>query len=875
MKTSFYKEFKDRTLFIPKIQRDYVQPLDKKVITPFVERIILALKGAQEYLDLNYIYGIKNEDSSFEPIDGQQRITTIWLLYIYLSALCSDIKKPEIILSYNTRENTQDFTSALINNFSNKSEPEEENSLRAILKTYQLPSTLIKDAAWFRDSWSEDISVSGMLITLDVIFEALKNEESINILYDSLISSDSILFAFKETKNLGDDIYVKMNARGKALTSFENLKAWLNENLSKKLDISKIGREPEKKNVEFYNKWCNSVDNQWLNLFWNNRNMNNSYPEEIDDSILRFFYTLLWCFWIGKKEEERVNLLGSLKNDKFQNLNVIAKSLDIKEMKEEDNATITFVQRVLSKFLESKDFDIQLYILDKLDLFPLEFYEWAQKVIDGMCKNVDSFNDLNSPSNPNHIWFWDEPKQKLPIKLFTQLMLEEVNKQINLEKALLCLSFAYYSYQEKPVTSLNRWMYHCRNLIYNFRNKKFQSDIADNLDRLVRSLIKASDECSKVDVDVILSIDYDKKQENHNTIIFKEFSKLIEEEQLKAKIWLYHKDWFTAMHTLEENNFFRGHISFLFQFLGSDLSKINSDDFIKYCQISYQLFALDTFRGQEAKERLLHRALLTQGSHYGIGYYNESGAWTFMKYPDEWQIFFRDTKENHNESIGNLLHALSKYIIDSNYTIENIENSLRDIIKHSDVRDWRRFFIEDHRMWQAMHELACRWNNDYDIKLIPRYKLGKYRADLRAYYFWRQFRTNHADRDSKMIYLKTKDGQNYKYKKWNLNFYNQNWTCLFVDRKYKGYIIAIDVAFNTGKKSEDAYVLQLFVRDKEIQTQEEYIERNKLIPDYLIEKYKLKFNGQRNEITDLSFARAQLLLINLVEDLNKELWHNI
>jgi len=867
MKSSFYSEFKDRTLTIPTIQRDYIQPLDKKIIVPFVERIAEALSSQDDYLDLNYIYGIKSSDgTNFEPIDGQQRITTIWLVYLFLEANCSSEEVlPAITLCYKTREYAQDFTSSLIKNFSSPERGSEKWSVRNILMDKPLPSTLIQDAPWFRDSWSKDISVSSILSALDVIHEILYNRSDLTVLYTTFRNSHSISFAFKETDDLGDDIYVKMNARGKALSSFENLKAWLNENLKAKLGIDDSRFSTRR--CKFYQNWCQSLDNEWLDLFWTNRNQNNYYPEEIDDSILRCIYTLLWCYWITVPEQKRTLLLGNLGKASNNELLRIGGIIGLKDLKEEVTPEI-FMQRLLAKFLESKDYDMPLFILDKLNLFPVKIYIWLNNVLNGMCMNASELNTLNSPENPQRVWFWKEPEESFPIPLFTQLMLEENGAQINLEKALLCLSYASYSAYKDPSTTLERWMYHCRNLIYNYRNKKNQSRLYDFINSIAQS-IKSTAKISKTK-------NIDEALRGNDTQLFRGFGKpidgLIEEERVKAEIWLTREEWVPFMHELEDNDFFRGHISFIFQFLGKDIDKIKTSDFISYCILAKALFDEATFMHRDNPDRLLHRALLAQGSHYGIGFYNDSGAWTFMKYPAEWQRFFRDNDDNHNEAIGNLLRTMTDSMSDDK-SINSIEATLNEIIKSSDVTDWRRWFIKDKCVWKAMGELACRWYSDFNIKLIPRYKLGKYRCDVRSYYFYRQFRFKYADRhaDTKE-YIKTEKG-NYSYLNWDLAYYNEgDYPCLFVERSYQSVIIAIDVLFNHKSDNDDSFIFQLFVRDKDNQTAKEYVERNAIIPQNVLDKYHLAFNGQRNELKKLSVISVKALLIHIVNDLNKSIW---
>ena len=78
---NFIKAFENKIILIPLLQRDYVQGNVESVITPFIEQLV----DKDRHSDLNYIYGY-NEDGKFVPIDGQQRLITLWLLHLYCAA---------------------------------------------------------------------------------------------------------------------------------------------------------------------------------------------------------------------------------------------------------------------------------------------------------------------------------------------------------------------------------------------------------------------------------------------------------------------------------------------------------------------------------------------------------------------------------------------------------------------------------------------------------------------------------------------------------------------------------------------------------------------------------------------------------------------
>ena len=91
MATTFYTEFYDKAILIPRLQRDYVQGSNTALMNDFIEKLIIAVLDNKNE-DLNYIYGRWIDDGKqFIPIDGQQRLTTLWLLHLYAHSAISSM----------------------------------------------------------------------------------------------------------------------------------------------------------------------------------------------------------------------------------------------------------------------------------------------------------------------------------------------------------------------------------------------------------------------------------------------------------------------------------------------------------------------------------------------------------------------------------------------------------------------------------------------------------------------------------------------------------------------------------------------------------------------------------------------------------------
>ena len=204
---------------IPIIQRDYAQGRKKegKVRGRFVEFLIQAFV-TQAPVELDFVYGnVRKEDgkSAFIPIDGQQRLTTLWLLHWFLAV--KEGRLGEIVswmqkFSYETRPSSHSFCERMLS----ESFPSKE--LKDI-KEY------IINQKWFDNEWLNDGTVSGMLQMLHDFGQQkvlLNGTATLNALTGGLLSFYLVPL---ELFGLSDELYIRMNARGKVLTDFENFKS--------------------------------------------------------------------------------------------------------------------------------------------------------------------------------------------------------------------------------------------------------------------------------------------------------------------------------------------------------------------------------------------------------------------------------------------------------------------------------------------------------------------------------------------------------------------------------------------------------------------------------------------------------------------------
>lgn len=242
---SFYELISDFDIIeIPDIQRDYAYGRGRKNgVDPICEGLISSISNAlsnpEEKCMLNFIYGkVEEEEDQLErkirkfiPIDGQQRLTTLYLLYWFFfksSGRQSEIEKLRKFV-YATRDTSKRFCGRLcddslqieFNHYDKDNEdPKAEPELLKISKQ-------LKNYPWFTRAFETDPTIQSMVAVLDYIQVAFIDSNYSEV-SDILCSSNCpVYFLWFGLKKIGntDDLYIKMNARGRQLSDYEIFKA--------------------------------------------------------------------------------------------------------------------------------------------------------------------------------------------------------------------------------------------------------------------------------------------------------------------------------------------------------------------------------------------------------------------------------------------------------------------------------------------------------------------------------------------------------------------------------------------------------------------------------------------------------------------------
>jgi hypothetical protein len=272
-------------IIIPDLQRDYCwgdkvhTNAKKELVTDFVNSIISHFEAqGQTKLNLGLIYGYELPENHIQLCDGQQRITTLYLLMgilnkrsennEYRNLLISDFEYSkddrEPYLQYAIRESCLYFLSDLVCHYFIKPERTDEEYIETIDN--------IKSATWYYKEYDTDPSVQSMINAIKEIKAVLtKNINKIDWLQGfSEYVANKITFMYYDmgSRKNGEETFVIINTTGEPLTSVENLKAQI------------IKKEKDK-----------NISKSWediYNWFWNKRQGENDTADPGFEEFLRW-----------------------------------------------------------------------------------------------------------------------------------------------------------------------------------------------------------------------------------------------------------------------------------------------------------------------------------------------------------------------------------------------------------------------------------------------------------------------------------------------------------------------------------------------------------------------------------------------------------
>jgi hypothetical protein len=800
-KTTFCELFRENNYLveIPIIQRDYAQgrTTTSEIRELFLEVLYSHLEKNAN-IDLDFVYGslIGEDVIKFIPLDGQQRLTTLFLLHWYLAnkenrqGSFRDIMVYEgkSKFTYQTRTTSREFCDALVTHNIEvirleKPDGEIDNSF----------SKTIKNEPWFFYSWNNDPTIKSMLTMLDAIHEKFRNSCGF---FDKLIRKRDPVITFQFLNlnefKLTDDLYIKMNARGIALSPFENFKAKYEE-VIKKTDFGdipayKLEFDGVEKQAKVHDYFSFKIDTSWANLFWKYQ-INNLF----DDQLMNFIRVVSTNnYALQKYDKEYLSILLTGKKDPYD--------------RKAKPRQITF-----SLYNQIGCFN-NMSILDLIDTLDL----------------VTNGNDKIKQYLPD-TFYYDENM------IFEKVINDDINKpQIEYRERLRLFAFYQYILLNKSNKGIDEWMRIIHNLTQYSDYNRMDEYVAS-----IRSIHKLLRESSK-----ILSFLADYKNE------IKGFNlQQIQEERIKALLIQKDSHWRRAVLDIEKHGYFRGQIEFILKFSGIyDYYKKHNYD-LNWTVIENQQY-LNTFNDyskkaaevfgdkglKNYKDFVWERALLTKGNYL----IKNNNTRYFLNDSDRdysWKRLLRGSEKNE-KNLETKRRFIKEIFDDNDFLVSDVERSLNRIIEKSKIIDWKKPLIEQKELIEYCTKRQIRWQEDgHYIMLLHSIRMSGRHKEMYTYAFFLKYIQHNKFLPFTKIWYYEVCG-------------DEDNPCVVIDEwHYNGSIYAINIFYDT---KQNKYRLRLFSTNRKTFSQQ--IE-NILIPHgfilsgesficYLDESYimdKLKF----------------------------------
>ena len=704
--TTFWNLLKENKIEIPIIQRDYAQGREGKeyLRQTFLESLKEAL-DKNKVLKLDFVYG-SAENGALQPLDGQQRLTTLWLLHWYIAMRAGKLHEAGETLkkfTYETRISSREFCEELC---------KESHFKDYRLCKYRITCKLLKKCprksivdfitsqTWFYSSWKQDPTIQSMLRMLggtqkkgkggtdipdgiEEVFKDKKKEDFIDYWNKLKSNIAPIVFYYLPLKDFGlsDDLYIKMNARGKQLTNFENFKADLVGYIKKKANEDKIWEKflHGKDGIPI------KLDTEWTDIFWQNK----TDDGRIDEIYFAFLNRYFLHYAIANLDVNEKSSIWKLYGDKSDD-----SALSY------DNGFQIYKDILNENLLEklSSLFDSLKQIVDKV-------------VKDEPVNNIQSINDKIRSYLP--AWF----------ALFD--FIPQYKKKDNEEYDVIKDSFGNNLYKVTTLTQPQRVGFFgiCRYLeeCGSFDERQFKRwmrvvcNLTENIPVTMRFRIKLIN---------ILS--------SHCTDIYSFLSKLSDNE---AKI----------ESDAEKSD--------LFRFLSEIKSDAAKDQLVEEIEKAKQILK-GNYDGNLAELKgKTWEDVIIEAENYAFFkgairflFRNEKGEWDWKDFDTKWknaQRYFKkecqkDDKSAVNEEWDNagLLQKLIKNLFSVEY-INGDENKIGKIFSwwwnkrlfNNNVATWSFYLLENY-ICKPIHDLLCDKNNISVIKEVNHNDYKKYEKTI-------------------------------------------------------------------------------------------------------------------------------------------------
>lgn len=628
----------------------------------------------------------------FIPLDGQQRLTTLYILYWYLYFKGGKTSNLDWLqhFKYTNRKSALAFCNELT----------DLNTIRVLRdKLKNNPNSNIKEiitnSSFYLKKWNKDATVSGML---EMLFSIEKEFQAHSDLDFSNLDIDNLPFKFDfmdlDSLNQTDELYVKMNSRGKQLSDYEHFKSWLQEKHINSID------------QEWLDIFWKKLDTDWLNYFWRNVNVDFN---GLDNFYYNYIKNLALMYCLSNNTE--------IPFEKFKDLYSQIRNTEIY-----DNKKISYfpLENFIIKWEENGE--------------EKEFFVFNDDTLQFIEKTFNSLLFLEKNTNFKELGIEQIICNPFIDNDITDLFLKQNTFTPSLWNTVFYYAFIIFINDRENTNysteALKQWLRYTRNSIYNTyiqSPENFNSALKQikNLEVFKFNISKA-----------ILN--------NEIENVFFENSQF-EEEKLKLEL-LLNTDWQEPIIKAENHPYFFGQIKFILDFSKYESNNYILEKFIKYSNAVSALYKDDI---RLTSERILERFLLCQGfylPYYKSDYIFCSGSLGGLRTKNEnWRLFFKgDNVDVLKESIDKLDGAeitkeLLESYIDYYLNTENLKTS-----------NSKYLFLKYPKAIEYCKETAIRKHSENDIRLLKGFPITAYHSELRSYCFFLENKDMEATNDDRI-----------------------------------------------------------------------------------------------------------------------------
>lgn len=661
----FKKLINDYIIYVPEFQRNYLQGDDsnesiKDKRDRLLDDIFNCIESQSKSINLGFIYGRVEESYKgkllFYPYDGQQRLTTLYFLYLLIYFKFNKYDEIDSIkkkLSYQTRISTNRFIESFLSWILDSKEKDNIYNDFWNKDGKDLKGFIMSQDWFMMTEWNYDVSIINMLSIIVEISGRIKKNLGDKTGIVNFIDKDEnnpfqFDFIYVDDISKSDDLYIKINARGKALSPFENLKS----------DIDKYWKDEDK----------TKLDAEWTEYVWNQLDENDKNKEKsFDNSFYNLLSNIFYLQYLVGLDRNNIN-----------------------------DKKLSEIENKYKKGIVDKEWITPKLCCDSP-------YQMISSFLDAM---IGSFKSIK-----------DKQIESVNRKIFGLGDYQNNNGQNKMERADLFEIFVYYYSVSKLFRKNDMEFTDKRNLLNEIEtvtnriieNQRPYLDSPTNLVKALKSvkvLIDSSIKSHGV-YKFFLSIDNDTKESIRKGLMKEQ----VEEEILKAKLIdkdSRYVDLFDKSYKELKN---KGQLGFIFYLIkdNNDLSKIRVEDvsyesFEKNLNqiISIQNFIIGEFTNYE----LLLRAILAKAK--GSFFWKRSN--NLLSFPllnndrdMSLHTFLNCYSSNNPEDVKykfNLLDGLREVLnsFDSYEELNDkvIEDELNRIIedyKEKDSKAWYKFFV--------------------------------------------------------------------------------------------------------------------------------------------------------------------------------------